>query len=133
MKTLRFIGVALLTVFMSVCISSCSKSDDNSDGGGSSTSNPLVGTWRAEVNEHDGNQYWEFTFNANFSWSYVDYKVDGNKPSNPEDSGTYTIKDNTTVILTSNNGDVHSSRFTITDGNKLVFLDFERFTYYKIN
>ena len=129
MKTFKLIGVALLTVLLSVGFSSCSKSDD--DNGGSS-SNPLVGTWRAEVHEHDGNQYWEFTFNANFSWSYVDYKVDGNKPSNPEDSGTYTIKDNTTVILTSNNGDVYSSRFTITDGNKLVFLDFERLTYYKI-
>lgn len=129
MKTFRFIGVTLLTVLLSVSFSSCSKSDD--DNGGSS-SNPLVGTWRAEAEEHDGNQYWEFTFNANFSWSYVDYKVDGNKPSNPEDSGTYTIKDNTTVILTSNNGDVYSSRFTITDGNKLVFLDFERLTYYKI-
>ena len=129
MKTIRFLRVALLIVLLCVGFSSCSKSDD--DNGGSS-SNPLVGTWRAEVHEHDVNHYWEITFNANFSWSYVDYKVDGNKPSNPEDSGTYTIKDNTTVILTSNNGDVYSSRFTITDGNKLVFSEGERVTYYKI-
>ena len=129
MKTFKLIGVALLTVLLSVGFSSCSKSDD--DNGGSS-SNPLVGTWRAEVHEHDVNHYWEITFNANFSWSSVDYRKDKEKPSIPDESGTYAIKDNTTVILTSNNGDVHSSRFTITDGNKLVFLDFERLTYYKI-
>ena len=31
MKTLRFIGIALLTVLMSVAISSCSKSDDDNE------------------------------------------------------------------------------------------------------
>ena len=31
MKTLRFIGIALLTVLMSVAISSCSKSDDDNN------------------------------------------------------------------------------------------------------
>ena len=44
MKTLRFIGIALLTVLMSVAISSCSKSDDDNNGGeGSSAS--IEGTW----------------------------------------------------------------------------------------
>lgn len=38
MKTLRFIGIALLTVLLSVSLSSCSKSDD--DNGGS-----IEGTW----------------------------------------------------------------------------------------
>ena len=44
MKTLRFIGIALLTVLMSVAISSCSKSDDDNDGGGGSSAS-IEGTW----------------------------------------------------------------------------------------
>ena len=43
MKTLRFIGIALLTVLMSVAISSCSKSDD--DNGGGDTSASIEGIW----------------------------------------------------------------------------------------
>ena len=129
MKTLRFIGIALLTVLISVGFSSCSKSDDDN---GASLSNPLVGTWRAEVHEHDVNHYWEITFNADFSWSTVDYRKDKEKPSNPDESGTYTIKDNTTLILTNSKGEVDSIKFTITDGNKLVFSEGERVTYYKI-
>ena len=46
MKTLRFIGVALLTVLMSVGFSSCSKSDDdNSKGEGGETSASIEGKW----------------------------------------------------------------------------------------
>ena len=44
MKTLRFIGIALLTVLMSVAISSCSKSDDDNNGGGGSSAS-IEGTW----------------------------------------------------------------------------------------
>lgn len=43
MKTLRFIGIALLTVLMSVAISSCSKSDD--DNGSWGTSASIEGIW----------------------------------------------------------------------------------------
>ena len=45
MKTLRFVGVALLTVLMSVAISSCSKSDDDNNGGGGGTSASIEGKW----------------------------------------------------------------------------------------
>jgi hypothetical protein len=129
MKAIRLFGVALFTVLLCVGFSSCSKSDDDN---GASLSNPLVGTWRAEVHEHDVNHYWEITFNADFSWSTVDYRKDKEKPSNPDESGTYTIKDNTTLILTNSKGEVDSIKFTITDGNKLVFSEGERVTYYKI-
>ena len=43
MKTLRFIGITLLTVLMSVGSSSCSKSDD--DNGGGDTSASIEGIW----------------------------------------------------------------------------------------
>lgn len=47
MKTLRLVGIALLTVLMSVGFSSCSKSDDdnNGGGGGGSSSASIEGTW----------------------------------------------------------------------------------------
>ena len=44
MKTLRFIGITLLTVLMSVGSSSCSKSDDDNGGGGGSSAS-IEGTW----------------------------------------------------------------------------------------
>ena len=128
MKTIRLIGVALFTVLMSVGFSACGGSDDDN---GDSSSNPLVGTWRAEYDERGELRYCEFTFNANFTWSMVDYRKDKEKPSNPDNSGTYVIKDNT-ITITDSKGYVDTSRFTITDGNKLVFLDGELFTYYKI-
>jgi uncharacterized protein (TIGR03066 family) len=53
MKTLRFIGIALLTVLMSVAISSCSSSSD--DDGNQPSSNPLIGTW--EMTDIDGDDY----------------------------------------------------------------------------
>lgn len=43
MKTLRLFGIALLTVLMSVAISSCSKSDDDNNGGDTSAS--IEGKW----------------------------------------------------------------------------------------
>ena len=43
MKTLRLVGVALLTVLMSFGSSSCSKSDD--DNGGGDTSASIEGIW----------------------------------------------------------------------------------------
>ena len=46
MKTLRLVGIALLTVLMSVGFSSCSKSDDdNGNGGGGGTSASIEGKW----------------------------------------------------------------------------------------
>ena len=60
MKTLRFIGIALLTVLMSVAISSCSKSDDDNNGGeGSSAS--IEGTW---IEKHHKNYKWDYSKNS---------------------------------------------------------------------
>lgn len=129
MKTLRLIGVALLTVLLSVGFSSCSKSDDDN---GSSSSNPLVGTWRAEVEEKQEIRYWEFTFNADFSWTSMDYNKE-DKKIHETSSGTYKFMDDSTIILTNSAGEVYSSRFKISGGNKLEFLDFDHgIIYYRI-
>ena len=60
MKTLRFIGIALLTVLMSVAISSCSKSDDDNNGGeGSSAS--IEGTW---IEKRNISYEWDYSKNS---------------------------------------------------------------------
>ena len=50
MKTIRFFGVALLSVLLSVSLSACSSSDDDEN-----QSNPLIGTW--EMTDIDGDYY----------------------------------------------------------------------------
>jgi hypothetical protein len=110
-------------------VASCG-GDDGDDGG--NTGNPLVGTWRAEKKEKGILQYWEMTFNADFSWSAMEYNKE-DKKIHDSDSGTYKFMDDTTIILTNSEGNVYSRRFKITDGNKFEFLDHDHgIIYYKI-
>ena len=44
MRTLRFIGMAIVAVIMSVNFAACSD-DDDEDNNGNNGNNPLVGTW----------------------------------------------------------------------------------------
>ena len=128
-KRFSFLSLLLgLFVCLSV-LTSCSKSDD--DGG--SSSNPLVGTWRAEVEEKGVLQYWEMTFNADFTYSYMEYNKE-NKKIHRSGNGTYSFMDDTTLILNnSTEGETYSARFKITDGNKFEFLDFDHgIIYYKV-
>ena len=119
-KRFSFLSLLLgLFVCMSV-LTSCSKSDD--DGG--SSSNPLVGTWRAEVEDKGVIQYWDITFNADFTLSTMEYNKEDKKVHSSE-SGTYRYLDETTIILTRSDGKEVTRRFKITDGNKLEFLDFD--------
>ena len=74
MKTLRFIGIALLTVLMSVAISSCSKSDDDNNGGGGSSAS-IVGTW---IEKHHKNYKWDYSKNSP-DWS-TGYSYTLNEP-----------------------------------------------------
>ena len=77
MKTLRFIGIALLTVLMSVAISSCSKSDDDNNGGGGSSAS-IEGTWIEKrlisyewdysKNSPDWSTGWAYTLNEPETW-----------------------------------------------------------------
>ena len=82
MKTLRFIGIALLTVLMSVAISSCSKSDDDNNGGeGSSAS--IEGTWIEKRNIY-------------YEWDYSKNSPDMStgKARTPNDPETWIISKN---------------------------------------
>ena len=115
----KFLFLSLM-IGLFTCVSvftSCSKDDD-----GDSSSNPLVGTWRAEVEEKGEQQYWDITFNADFTLSTMEYNKEDKKVHSSE-SGTYRFLDDTTIVVTSSDGDVATRRFKITDGNKLEFLD----------
>ncbi|MBQ9230211.1 MAG: hypothetical protein IJ190_03410 [Prevotella sp.] len=68
MKTLRFIGIALLTVLMSVSFSACGGSDDDEP---QPSSNPLIGTW--ESIDPDGD-YYNLEFKADGSWYQVEFE-----------------------------------------------------------
>jgi hypothetical protein len=84
MKTFKLIGVAILTVLLSVGFSSCSKSDD--DNGGSS-SNPLVGTW--ELSDEDG-YYSTVELKADGSYCQIEYHRTTDNIQRI-DKGTYKI------------------------------------------
>ena len=128
MKSKLTILSLMLGVFVSAAFfSSCSKDDSSND-----PSNPLVGTWRAEVEEKGEQQYWDITFNSDFTLSTMEYNKEDKKVHSSE-SGTYRYLDETTIILTRSDGKEVTRRFKITDGNKLEFLDFDHgIIYYKI-
>ena len=129
----KSLSILSLLFGLFVCVtlfSACGGDDDKKE---SPASNPLVGTWRAEVVEKGEQQYWDLTFNADFSWSVLEYNKEDKTIIHNSDGGTYKFMDDTTIILTNSKGKVESNRFTITDGKKLQFLDHDRGkTFYKI-
>lgn len=126
MKKINYFCLLFGILVSVVLFSSCSKDDDES------SSNPLVGTWRAEVEEKGEQQYWDITFNSDFTLSTMEYNKEDKKVHSSE-SGTYRYLDETTIILTRSDGKEVTRRFKITDGNKLEFLDFDHgIIYYKI-
>ena len=65
MKTLRFIGMAIVAIIMSVNFVACSDDDDD---------NPIVGTWRSEVDNYGYSD--SYTFNADGSGIWQEFKGD---------------------------------------------------------
>ena len=63
MKTLRFIGMAIVAIIMSVNFVACSDDDDD---------NPIVGTWRSEVDNYGYSD--SYTFNADGSGIWQEFK-----------------------------------------------------------
>lgn len=126
MKKINYFCLLFGVLVSVVLFSSCSKDDDES------SSNPLVGTWRAEIEEKGEQQYWDITFNSDFTLSTMEYNKEDKKVHSSE-SGTYRYLDETTIILTRSDGKEVTRRFKITDGNKLEFLDVNHgIIYYKI-
>lgn len=88
MRTLRFIGMAIVAVIMSVNFAACSDDDDEDNNG----NNPLVGTWIDSYGEGD---YFIWKFNVDGTGIEQEYYHGGLE--SPV-SFTYTYDAKTTVL-----------------------------------
>lgn len=133
----KFFTVLSLTLGLLMCSSTfvaCSSDDDEKD----SPSNPLVGTWRAEIEEKGEQQYWDMTFYADYTCVFLEHNKYDDKVHNLS-VGTYEIIGDNILRTTTDSeyyhekGVTRSLRFKITDGNKFEFLDHDHgIIYYKI-
>lgn len=112
---------SLVYCVMSILIvfSACGDDDE-------SPSNPLVGTWRAEVNVKGRLMYWDLTFTSDYKFSYIDTYVESGKIGE-EDYGTYTVKNDTVTINAHGFG---TSTFNI-NGDGLTFSEWDHGKVYK--
>lgn len=106
MKTLRFIGVVLLTVLMSVSFSACGDDDDESSSGG----NPLVGTWVGLKGESGWQNDHKLVFNNNGTGKWIE----NDKYTDPFNY-TYT---STVITIDFGDGSPEKWRYSIS-GNVL--------------
>ena len=121
-KRFSFLSLLLgLFVCMPV-LTSCSKSDD--DGG--SSSNPLVGTWRAEVMSKGKLQYWDLTFTSDYKFACKETYADTGEVRD-ERTGTYSVDKN---VVTINADGFGTSAFQI-NGNELTFSEWDHGKVYK--
>ena len=116
MKTLRFIGMAIVAIIMSVNFVACSDDDDD---------NPIVGTWRSEVDNYGYSD--SYTFNADGSGIWQEFK--DNKQTDSEsfkysvESGDGVTVDGDKITFTWTD-EVYTSTFSIS-GNRLTIKDNE--------
>ena len=104
MKTLRFIGMAVVAIIMSVNFVACSDDDDD---------NPIVGTWRSEVSN---NSYDSFTFNTDGSGIWQEYR---NNNQIDSDTFKYSI-DGDKITFTWADGEIYTSTFSISDSRLTI-------------
>ena len=109
MKTLRFIGMAIVAIIMSVNFVACGDDDDD---------NPIVGTWRSEVDSYGYSD--SFTFNTDGSGIWQEFKGDKQTDS---DSFKYSV-DGDKITFTWTDGEIYTSTFSIS-GNRLTIKDNE--------
>ena len=112
MKTIKFLGIALMAMLLSVGYSSCSKSDD----GEKKLGNPLAGTWSGEGHDSNGDAFLaKVVFNADGSGVFSEWELSDSDIDTSNFKYTYT--DNT---ITFNWGDGSPETWTYSiSGNKL--------------
>lgn len=108
------VSVALFTA--------CGGDDDN----GGSPSNPLVGTWRAEVMSKGKLQYWDLTFTSDYKFACKETYADTGEVRD-ERTGTYSVDKN---VVTINADGFGTSAFQI-NGNELTFSEWDHGKVYK--
>ena len=123
MKTLRFIGMAIIAVIMSVNFVACS-SDDNDE---NENNSPLVGTW-VNIENKNSMEYKEvMTINENGTGSSANY-TNGQLDKDGVDNFRYTYDENSKVFTwiweeDSDGSDVYSMHVRELTGSKLVLVD----------
>jgi len=119
MKTLRFIGMALVAIIMSVNFVACSDDDDE---------NPLVGTW-VNIENRNSMEYKEvMTINENGTGSSAIY-TNGQLDKDGIENFRYTYDENSKVFTwiweedSDGESDVYSMRVQELTSSKLVLVD----------
>ena len=121
-KTISFLSL-LFGLFVCVTVfSACGGDDDN----GGSSSNPLVGTWRAEVMTKGKLQYWDLTFTSDYKFACKETYADTGEVRD-ERTGTYSVDKN---VVTINAEGFGTSAFQI-NGNELTFSKWDYGKVYK--
>lgn len=121
-KRFSFLSLLMGLFVCMLVLTSCSKSDD--DGG--SSSNPLVGTWRAEVMSKGKLQYWDLTFTSDYKFACKETYADTGEVRD-ERTGTYSVDKN---VVTINADGFGTSAFQI-NGNELTFSEWDHGKVYK--
>ena len=111
MKTIRFFGVALFTVLLSVGFSACSSSSDDDDSNGGDTSASIVGTWKL-ISEKE------------YAWDRVNNKPDFGK-------NTYTSNSTGGLYSFSKNG--KNLIYTFSSGKTKEWFYISENEYYYVN
>ena len=119
MKTLRFIGMALVAIIMSVNFVACSDDDDE---------NPLVGTW-VNIENRSSVEYKDvMTINADGTGSDAIY-INGQLDKDGVDNFRYTYDENSKVFTwiweedSNGESDVYSMHVQELTSSKLVLVD----------
>ena len=121
-KTISFLSL-LFGLFVCVTLfSACGGDDDN----GGFSSNPLVGTWRAEVMSKGKLQYWDLTFTSDYKFACKETYADTGEVRD-ERTGTYSVDKN---VVTINADGFGTSAFQI-NGNELTFSEWDHGKVYK--
>ena len=119
MKTLRFIGMAIVAIIMSVNFVACSDDDDE---------NPLVGTWVSIENRNSVEYKDVMTINSDGTGSSAIYE-NGQIDKDGVDNFRYTYDENSKVFTwiweedSDGESDVYSMHVRELTGSKLVLVD----------
>ena len=124
MKTLRIVGMAIITVIMSVNFVACSSDDD----GENESNSPLVGTW-VNIENRSSVEYKDvMTINADGTGSDAIYE-NGQIDKDGVDNFRYTYDENSKVFTwiweedSDGNIDIYSMHVKELTNSKLVFID----------
>lgn len=124
MKTLRIVGMAIITVIMSVNFVVCSSDDD----GENESNSPLVGTW-VNIENRSSVEYKDvMTINADGTGSDAIY-INGQLDKDGVDNFRYTYDENSKVFTwiweedSNGESDVYSMHVQELTSSKLVLVD----------